>query len=91
MRPFLGTVSPGENEMGLEKFKAWISDRNSYLMSSTHGTEGEERRTVGKVFGNYFLVPKQKDKQQKEKLVKQDFTKLTKFYAAKGTINRVRR
>ena len=60
-------------------------------MSSTHGTEGEERRVVGKVFGNYFLVPKQKDKQQKEKLVKQDFTKLTKFYAAKGTINRVRR
>ena len=73
------------------KFKAWISDRNSYLMSSTRGTEGEERRVVGKVFGNYFLVPKQKDKQQKEKLVKQDFTKLTKFYAAKDTINRVKR
>ena len=78
--------------MGVEKFKAWISDRNPYLIP--WHTELREKKTEcveGGGFGNYFLVPKQKHKQQKKKLVKLDFTKLKKFYVAKDTLNRVKR
>ena len=45
-------------------------------------TELREKKTEcveGGGFGNYFLVPKQKHKQQKKKLVKLDFTKLNSF------------